>query len=81
MARTDPISETVWPEIAFFADRVRKAREEKSLSQKELAIALDTAQSYIASIENRKVNPKLQSMVVLARVLDKPLSFFILDRD
>jgi len=80
MARETPISADVWPELAFFAAQVRKAREEKRMTQAQLAEVVGTAPTYISSLEGLKVNPTFQQMVTFALKLEKPLSYFILDR-
>lgn len=53
-----------------FADNLKKIREEKSLSQKKLAVKLSVGQSTVAMWESGKRTPKLAELNRLARVLD-----------
>lgn len=80
MARSEPIDETIWPEVAYFAQQFKKAREDKKMNQRQFADLLEISQTYVAHVEQRKVNPQLTTMVALAKALDKPLSYFIFDR-
>lgn len=52
-----------------FGDSIKKIREEKGLSQEELARKLDVAQSTIGMWESGKRTPKLDELNRLARVL------------
>jgi len=79
MARAEPISEEHWPEIAYFADQCRKAREELQLNQRNFANMLGLSQPYIAALESRRINPQYQTMIALARAMNKPISYFILE--
>ena len=56
------------------ARELRKAREEKRLSQRELARKAGVPQGHISKIENCAVDLRLSSLVALARALDLELA-------
>ena len=53
---------------------LRKAREAKGLSQRELGRKADMPQGHISKIENGTVDLRLSSLVALARALDMELA-------
>ena len=53
-----------------FKDRLREIREDKGLTQKELAIALKTHQSNIAEWESGKKKPSMFSIIALAKFFE-----------
>ena len=75
-ARKEPISEKLWPEIALMAQRVQEARIAADMTQEELAQRASIDRGWITNLENRKVSPNLQSLIVVARALKKPLTYF-----
>ena len=52
-----------------FADNLKQVRKEQSLSQQELAIKLNVAQSTVSMWEAGRRTPKLQELNHVARVL------------
>ncbi len=56
------------------ARELRKAREEKGLSQRELARKAGVPQGHISKIENCAVDLRVSSLVALARALDLELA-------
>jgi transcriptional regulator with XRE-family HTH domain len=56
---------------------IRAAREEKELSQTELAEKLSKRQATISDFENGKIEIGILTLVHLAIVLGKPISYFI----
>jgi transcriptional regulator with XRE-family HTH domain len=55
---------------------IRNAREEKRLSQAELAEKLYTRQASISAMENGKMEPSASELMLLAHLLDKPILYF-----
>jgi putative transcriptional regulator len=51
-------------------NRVRKLRTERSLSQGELAAAVDVSRQTINSIEQERYTPSLSLAITLARFFD-----------
>jgi HTH-type transcriptional regulator / antitoxin HipB len=51
-------------------EQLRAARRERKISQKELGARLGLPQSHISAIEGGKVDPRLSSVLTLARLLD-----------
>lgn len=57
-----------------FAERLKKLREAKVLSQEELAFKSDLDRTYINRIEKEKRNPSLKSLYKIATALNISLS-------
>ena len=57
-------------------DRIRAAREERGFSQKRLAQRIERRQATISDMERGHMQPDVTTLVVLAEVLEKPLSYF-----
>ena len=56
---------------------IRQAREEKGISQAQLAQAMNRYQATISDIENGKSDISILTLAQFALELQKPLSFFI----
>lgn len=56
-----------------FGTALREVRKEKEVSQKELALALDTASSALSRWETGTACPNLNTAMDLAEALDVPL--------
>jgi len=56
---------------------IRAAREDKELSQTELADKLSRRQATISDFENGKIEIGILTLVQLAIVFGKPISYFI----
>lgn len=56
------------------ARALKKAREEKGLSQRELGSKAGVPQGHISKIENDTVDLRISSLVALARALDLELA-------
>jgi len=56
---------------------IKKAREEKSLNQSQLAEKLSRSQATISDIENGKIEVSTLTLILIAFELNKPISFFI----
>lgn len=60
--------------IEHIARALRKAREAKGLSQRELGKKAGVPQGHISKIENGAVDLRVSSLVALARTLDLELA-------
>lgn len=58
------------PKVEHIAFELRKAREDRQLSQRELSAKVGMPQAQISKIESGSVNPRLESLMDLARALD-----------
>ena len=73
-----PSSEDKSASQRFVADQIRKAREAQGLSQDKLRQALKKSSvSTISKWENGERSPSLRDIWNLARVLEKPVAFFV----
>ena len=54
---------------------LKQAREEKNMTQKQLAEKIGTRQSNIARLESGNYNPSFQFLQRVAKALDKKLTF------
>jgi len=71
-------------EEAFFryiSERIREARNERSMSQQELAHFLYKTGKVVSDIERGRVHVGLFDLSLIAKALDKPiLHFFVLPK-
>jgi transcriptional regulator with XRE-family HTH domain len=56
--------------------RIREAREEYDLSQKQLADRIDRRQAAVSAMENGLMEPDATTLLMLSEVLAKPISYF-----
>lgn len=56
--------------------RIREAREERGLSQMRLAERIKRRQAAISDMENGRMQPDATTLVVLAEILEKPVTYF-----
>jgi transcriptional regulator with XRE-family HTH domain len=61
-------------------DRIRKLREEKGLSLRELESRIKISYSHLSRIENNKKKPNLDLLELLAEFYDVPLHEFFGDK-
>lgn len=57
--------------------KIQLAREEKGLSQEQLAKAMGCSQSALSNYEKGKRRLYLSQLELLATILDKPLEYFV----
>lgn len=60
-------------ELLDVAIKIAQAREEKKMSQKELAELINTDQSVISRIENGRENISLKKLFKIARALNRKI--------
>jgi len=58
-------------------ERIQTAREEKKLSQEQLANAIGCSQSALSNYEKGKRRIYLSLLEKLSEILDKPLNYFV----
>lgn len=59
-------------------DNIKKVREQKNISLRELATKTETSYSYICLLENgKKDNPSLKVIEKIAIALGEPISSFL----
>lgn len=59
--------------INILGDLVREVRKGRHMSQEELAAKIGVSTRTIIGIENKTVNPKLETLCLLVRELELPL--------
>jgi len=59
------------------AKKIKLARIEKDLKQVELAELIESKQKSISCYENGIMVPSIETLLKLAEVLEKPLSYFL----
>lgn len=62
---------------AHVAQRIREAREFRDITQVEMAQRLDVARQTYLDIESGKTEPKVSSLVIIADVTKRPLSWLL----
>ena len=58
----------------YISKQLKKTRESKAMSQRELSARSGVPQGHISKIENGNVDLRLSSLVAIARVLDLELA-------
>jgi transcriptional regulator with XRE-family HTH domain len=61
----------------MFGDKVRFARKEMGLTQKEFSEKLGITRGYLSDIERGKIKGTVAMMNKLSEITDKPISFFM----
>lgn len=61
-------------QLRAFGERLKQVRRKKKITQEQLADLSGLDLSHIARIETAKRNPKLTTLIVLAKALQTPLS-------
>lgn len=56
---------------------IRQAREERHFSQRKLASQIGRRQAAISMMENGQMEPDASTLVMIAEVLQKPITFFL----
>lgn len=59
----------------YLANFVKKAREDRRLTQEQLCESTGLSQKSVSDIENGRGNPTYDNLCTLLRVLDLPFSF------
>jgi transcriptional regulator with XRE-family HTH domain len=70
-------AKTGLPERESLGDRIRKAREAKNITIKELSTRTGTDIEILKNIEANKMTPPLGDLVKLGKALDTRMSYFI----
>lgn len=65
----------------IIGENIRSLREQKRLSQKEVAAAIDAAPTQYSRVENGKVMPSLSTLMKVAKVLDTSLDVLVNPND
>jgi transcriptional regulator with XRE-family HTH domain len=63
----------------YLGDAIKKAREEKGISQVDLAKLISSRRATLSDMENGKTEPDTITLADLAKYLEKPLSYFFPD--
>jgi transcriptional regulator with XRE-family HTH domain len=63
----------------YIGEAVRKAREEKGLSQAKLAKTIYLRRATLSDIENGKTEPDASTLMLLGHTLEKPVAYFLPD--
>ncbi len=63
-----------------FPERLKTAREIKNISQRKLGMLLGLSDKAISAYESGRTYPPLDTLLKIAKELDKPVSYF-LDED
>lgn len=58
------------------ADKIKKLRKEARLTQKELGDKLDVATTAVSAWERNANNPKMDKLLLMAKIFDVPVSYF-----
>lgn len=73
-AKVLSVATTHVPEMQAFARNFRRARRQLQLSQREVAEQTGVAQSHVSEIEHGLIDPRVGTLVRLARLVGVPLA-------
>lgn len=57
-------------------EKLRKLRNEKGVTQRQLAEAVNYSSSYIGDLESNRTNPSIKTLEILARYFDTEMGYF-----
>lgn len=63
------------PAVEYIADAIKAARSERLISQRALSNKVGIPQGHLSKIENGEVDPRLSSVIEIARALDYEIAF------
>lgn len=63
----------------LFSRKLRSAREEKKLSQKELGMRIGLSDKSISMYERGNVYPPITNLLKISKELDKSIGYFLED--
>ncbi len=63
--------------LDLFPGRLKSAREIKSISQRKLGMKLGLSDKAISAYESGRTYPPLDTLLKIAKELDKPISYFL----
>ncbi|MBI2874372.1 MAG: helix-turn-helix transcriptional regulator, partial [Firmicutes bacterium] len=66
--------------MSTLGERIKQVRKELAMTQEQLA-GTDFTKGFISQVELNRINPSLKSLQLLAARLDRPVNFFLDDRD
>lgn len=81
---TDPVFKAEYEELSIaaqLAEQIICLRQEKGLTQSELAKQLGTKQSSISRLENMDTVPSLSFLMKVASILDAKIDIRLLSKD
>jgi transcriptional regulator with XRE-family HTH domain len=58
-------------------DKIRRARQEQNVSQKDLGVSLGLSDKAVSAYESNRTIPPLETLIRIAEELNKPLDYFI----
>ena len=64
-------------EHKYLVDRLKKARKERGLDQKQTAVLLGVSQSYISKIESGQRRIDIVQLKQFAKIYKKNISYFL----
>jgi transcriptional regulator with XRE-family HTH domain len=73
------ISDKIIVNAEILGQKIRQARERAGLSQEELATSLNLGQRAVSELENGKRRLSVHEVEEMAKVLDKPVLYFLTD--
>lgn len=65
--------------LSNIGGRIKKAREEQNISQKDLGMSLGLSDKAVSAYEASRTVPPLETLVRISEELNKPLDYFIKD--
>lgn len=67
--------------MSSIGERIKKSRNERGLSLRELASKVDLSASFLSQIEQGKASPSIENLKKIATSLDVKVSYLIEDEE
>lgn len=64
-------------EYKLIGKQIKKARNDKKITQEKFAEELDVSVSYISQVESGKKKFNLKRIIEVSKILEKPISYFV----
>lgn len=65
------------PDYSIIGDRIRQARKNKKLSQRDLSDKMDITTAYLSKVENGKDHFNVQRITQASQILEVPEGYFL----
>ena len=76
MKEINPDTDFIFQEIG---KNIKKLREEKGLTQEELAFLIDSARNYVGCIERGEKHPSIKTLYKIATALDTKINKILIN--
>lgn len=77
MSKENKLKRSNEPDYSIIGDRIRQARKNKKLSQKDLSDKMDITTAFLSKVENGKDHFNVQRITEVSQILEVPEGYFL----